>query len=211
MIELRNVGITVRGRVIVENGTATVAAHTVTHLVGPRGSGRSTLIRAIAGVQRHSGSIRFDGEDLARVRARLYACFDDAALFPFLDGYDNVRRLLDRPLPSAVIAEVAPDIADPSLLRLPARRLSLGQRKRIHLLAALASDARYLLLDETLDGADAPGTGEAIAALARRVPKATVLIAGGLDDPRGELEVRRIDLLNGSLIPTDDLADAITA
>jgi ABC-type multidrug transport system ATPase subunit len=211
VIELQNVGVAVRGRTVLEDGNATLRSATVTHLAGANGSGKTTLIRAIAGIQRYSGSIRFDGADVARVRSQLYVCFDDAPVFPYLSGYENVRLLLGRTLSKTVIAAVAPAIAGNDILRMRAGRLSHGQRKRVHLVAALASGARYLIFDEALNGVDAPTAAEVGDALRRRAPEATVLVTGHHDDTYGALSSRRIDILNGSLIATDDLVDEVTA
>jgi ABC-type multidrug transport system ATPase subunit len=212
VIELQNVGIAVRGRTIVEQGTATLPSATVTHLAGVNGSGKTTLIRAIAGIQRYSGSIRFDTADVARVRSQLYVCFDDAPVFPYLSGYENVRLLLGRGLSRAAIASVAPALADDRMLRMRARQLSHGQRKRVHLVAALASGARYLILDEALNGVDAPTAAQVADALVRRSPSATVLITGHHDDTYGALSTRRIELVGGSLIDRGRLDDrAVTA
>jgi ABC-type multidrug transport system ATPase subunit len=127
VIELQNVGIAVHGRTIVEQCTATLPSATVTHLAGANGSGKTTLIRAIAGLQRYSGNIRFDGADVARVRSQLYVCFDDAPVFPYLSGYENVRLLLGRQLSRAAIAAVAPALADEGMLRMRARQLSTAK------------------------------------------------------------------------------------
>jgi len=200
VIELQNVGIAVRGRTIVEQCTATLPSATITHLAGANGSGKTTLIRAISGLQRYSGSIRFDGADVARVRSRLYVCFDDAPVFPYLSGYENVRLLLGRGLTRKAIAAVAPALADDGMLRMRARQLSHGQRKRVHLVAALASGASYLILDEALNGVDAPTAAEVATALASRAPDATVLITGHHEDTYGALSTRRIELVNGTLV-----------
>jgi ABC-2 type transport system ATP-binding protein len=211
VIEIENVSVAVRGRTILEHCTATFRAATVTHLVGTNGSGKTTLIRAIAGIQRYSGSIRFDGADVARVRAQLYVCFDDAPVFPYLSGYENVRMLLGRSLSRSAIAAVAPGLADDSLLRLTARKLSHGQRKRLHLVAALASRAPYLIFDEAMNGIDAPTIGEVTTALRESAADATVILTGHHSETYAALSTRRIDVLDGRLIATDDLVDGITA
>ncbi|HEX4443059.1 MAG TPA: ABC transporter ATP-binding protein [Galbitalea sp.] len=211
MIEIENVSVAVRGTTILEHCSATLRAGTVTHLVGDNGSGKTTLIRAIAGIQRYSGSIRFDGADVARVRSRLYVCFDDAPVFPYLSGYENVRMLLGRTLSRRAIASVAPSLADDVLLRLPARKLSHGQRKRVHLVAALASRAPYLMFDEALNGVDAPTVSEVATALESIATGATVLLTGHHADAYAALSTRRVDIVDGRLIATDDVADGITA
>jgi ABC-type multidrug transport system ATPase subunit len=199
MITLDNVSIAVRGRSIVERCTVTLEPATVTHLAGENGSGKTSLIRAIAGIQRHSGRIRFDGARISQVRPALYVCFDDAAVFPFLTGYENIGMLLGAPIPKRTIAGAAPSLADDALLRMPARKLSHGQRKRLHLVAALLSRARYLVLDEALNGVDAPSSAEVAVALRRHLPDATVLVTGHHDDACAGLADRHLVLENGAL------------
>jgi ABC-type multidrug transport system ATPase subunit len=211
VIEIDDVSIAVRGKTVLEHCSATLRADSITHLVGANGSGKTTLIRAIAGIQRYSGSIRFDGADVARVRSELYVCFDDAPLLPYLSGYDNVRMLLGRTLPTARIRAVAPAIADDSLLRIRARKLSHGQRKRVHLLAALASGASYLVFDEALNGVDVATVAEVSSVLASRAAAETVLFTGHHEETYGTLPARRIDIVDGHLVATDDLIDGITA
>ncbi|HEY1530132.1 MAG TPA: ATP-binding cassette domain-containing protein [Galbitalea sp.] len=211
MIEIDDVSVAVRGRQVLQHCTALLRADTPTHLVGANGSGKTTLIRAIAGIQRYSGNIRFDGADVSRVRSQLYVCFDDAPVFPYLSGYENVRILLGRDIAKPTLLAVAPSIADHDLLRTRARKLSHGQRKRLHLLAALASGARYLVFDEALNGVDAPTVSEVAAALRSREAGSTVLFTGHHDEAYGELESRRIDLVDRHLVATDDVVHGITA
>lgn len=215
MIHINDVTIAVRGRVVLKNCSALLPTASITHLTGVNGSGKTTLIRAIAGIQKFSGSILFgtgsravnDGDattaqpqGVARVRSTLYVCFDDAPVFPYLSGYENIRMLLGRPLRRVDLAAVAPALADHSLLRMPARKLSHGQRKRLHLVAALASGARYLILDEALNGVDAPSVAEVADALDSRAPDATVLMTGHHEDAYGGFTARRLELVDGQLI-----------
>jgi ABC-type multidrug transport system ATPase subunit len=211
VIEIDNVRIAVRGRTLLHHCSATLRDGTTTHLVGANGSGKTTLIRAIAGIQRYSGSIRFDGADVARVRSELYVCFDDAPLLPYLNGYDNVRMLLGRTLSRARIRSVSPAIADDELLRMRARKLSYGQRKRLHFVAALASEARYLVFDEALNGVDVATMAAVSTALTSRAAGETVLFTGHHEEEYGTLAARRIDIVDGLLVATDDMADGITA
>ena len=200
MIELESVRVAVGSRVVLDGCSATLRPGTVTHLVGRNGSGKTTLIRAIAGIQRYSGSIRFDGADVARVRSALYVCFDDAPVFPYLSGYENVRMLIGRHLPRRIIAEVAPTLADHSLLRMSARKLSHGQRKRVHLVAAFASGARYLLLDEALNGLDTPTVTDFNTALRASAANSVVLLTGHHEETYGGLAEHRLEILEGQLI-----------
>jgi ABC-type multidrug transport system ATPase subunit len=163
--------------------SATFASGSVTCLDHADGSSPA-LLRAIAGFTRFSGSILFDGEDIDSVRAALYVCFDDAPVLSYLSGYENVSLLGGRSMSKRELDAMAPEIADASLLRMSARRLSAGQRHRVHLLAAFASRARYLVFDVTSGDADAPSPAEIDAASKRCAPTATVIMTDRRNDRR---------------------------
>jgi ABC-type nitrate/sulfonate/bicarbonate transport system ATPase subunit len=153
--------------------SATFASGSVTCLDHADGSSPA-LLRAIAGFTRFSGS----------VRAALYVCFDDAPVLSYLSGYENVSLLGGRSMSKRELDAMAPEIADASLLRMSARRLSAGQRHRVHLLAAFASRARYLVFDVTSGDADAPSPAEIDAASKRCAPTATVIMTDRRNDRR---------------------------
>jgi ABC-type multidrug transport system ATPase subunit len=199
VIELQNVSISIRGRAIISDASAVLPDASVTHLTGITGSGMTTLIRAIAGIERYSGSILFDGEEVARVRSRLYVCWDDASVFPYLNGYENVRMLVGRPIGRDRIAAAAPNLASGPLFAMEGRALSHGQRKRLHLVAAILSGADYLILDEALDGEDAPTINELSEALAARAPAATVVVTGHHVDAYEQIATQRLRLDGGAL------------
>jgi ABC-type nitrate/sulfonate/bicarbonate transport system ATPase subunit len=99
------------------------------------------------GIETFFGGIRFDGQDVAGITSDFYALFDDVPVLPWASGYENVRQLSGRPLRNRKVARIAPSIAGDAVLRMPGRALDRGERIRVHLLAALASRARYLVLD----------------------------------------------------------------
>jgi ABC-type multidrug transport system ATPase subunit len=199
VIDLDNLTIAARGRTILDRATVTIPSDGITHLAGANGSGKTTLIRAIAGIQRHTGEIRFDGVPLGSVRHTTYVSFDDAPVFPFLSGYENLSQLLGRRVSPGAAAALAPAIADHALLRMPARRLSNGQRKRLHLLAALLSNARYLVLDEVFSGIDAPTAEAARVALERRSETSTILLTGHEDVAAASLASTHLELVDTHL------------
>ena len=162
---LRIEGLTVRydGVAAVADLDLTVPTGSVLAVLGPSGCGKSTLLRAVAGLERpSSGSITWDGEDLARVpthRRGFALMFQDGQLFPGQSvarnvGYPLRVRHDDRASIRERVAELLDLVGLADLAeRLPAQ-LSGGERQRVALARALAVSPRLLLLDEPLSALD---------------------------------------------------------
>ena len=155
--------------------TLEVAPGTVTGLVGPNGSGKTTVLRALAGlVPMSAGRVTVAGqvyEDpahgvrLPAQERRTGVLFQDRLLFPHLNVRDNVgfgprhrgasrrsaRRHADEWLNRTGLTELAG--------RRP-HELSGGQQQRVAITRALASEPEVLLLDEPLTAVDAAATTE---------------------------------------------------
>ena len=133
-------------------------------VLGPSGSGKSSLLRAVAGLEPlAAGLVRWDGDDLAGVptHKRGFALmFQDGQLFDHLTVARNVGYALRlRGVAGAVRARRGRDLLELVGLdgyadRLP-RTLSGGERQRVALARSLAAKPRLLLLDEPLSALDA--------------------------------------------------------
>lgn len=131
-------------------------------IVGANGAGKSTLLWCLLGLLKAAGSVRFFGEKLnKRSVARIGVVFqnpEDQLFMPRLID-DLTLPLLNRGMPTAAAAERARAALDLVALQdaaaRPASQLSLGERKRAAIAAALATSPELLLLDEPtaeLDG-----------------------------------------------------------
>jgi len=140
-----------------------LADGTRTALVGPSGAGKTTLIRAIAGLERlRSGAVELDGRalnDLPAHRRRCAVVFQEPRLLPHFDVVENVAfpmraagvpRARRRERAAALLGEVG-------LGGFEGRRvagLSGGEQQRVALARALCADPELLLLDEPLAAVD---------------------------------------------------------
>jgi len=133
-------------------------------LLGPSGCGKTTTLRLVAGFESPSaGQIRVNGEDMAQTPAHrrpVNTVFQNYALFPFLDVFDNVAFGLRRArVPKDEIRRRVGEALELVQLqtfskRRPAR-LSGGQQQRVALARALVLKPAVLLLDEPLGALDA--------------------------------------------------------
>jgi sulfonate transport system ATP-binding protein len=124
-------------------------------IVGRSGSGKSTFLRLLAGLDRPDrGSIRIGGQEITGLCSAARIMFQDGRLLPWLRVGDNVGLGLaskDRGRISELLGQVA--LAD-RIDEWPAV-LSGGQKQRVALARALAARPGLLLLDEPLGSLDA--------------------------------------------------------
>jgi thiamine transport system ATP-binding protein len=132
-------------------------------ILGPSGSGKSSLLRAVAGLEPDArGRVSWDGHDLARVpphRRGFGLMFQDHALFPHRDVQGNVAfgLRMQRLLRSEIEARTRDALALVGLTGFERRRireLSGGEQQRVALARALAAEPRLLMLDEPLGALD---------------------------------------------------------
>jgi ABC-2 type transport system ATP-binding protein len=143
----------------------TVPRGEVVGYIGPNGAGKSTTVKMLTGILNPSaGRIRIDGIDPTRERTRLArrigVVFGQRTTLwwdlPLRDSYELVRRMYR--VPDAVYARnlhTCVELLDLGpLLEVPVRQLSLGQRMRGDIAAALLHDPEVLYLDEPTIGLD---------------------------------------------------------
>ncbi|NMM18609.1 MAG: LPS export ABC transporter ATP-binding protein [Rhodoferax sp.] len=144
----------------------------VVGLLGPNGAGKTTSFYMIVGlVHATAGDITIDGQSVAHMpihrRARLGLSYlpQEASIFRKLNVEENVRAVLElqqdelgKPLPKAEIEKrltgLLQDLRVDHLRETPALALSGGERRRVEIARALATQPRFILLDEPFAGID---------------------------------------------------------
>jgi multiple sugar transport system ATP-binding protein len=163
-LELRNVSKGFRSGKVLEDVSLSVNAGEIVVVFGPSGTGKTVLLRIVAGVQDpDGGTVAIDGEDVtdASPEARnVGMAFQNFALFPHFSTFDNIASpLAARETPAAKLKDQVGAIArmlkiDHVLGHAP-RELSNGQKQRTALARALVAQPKVLLLDDPLRNVDA--------------------------------------------------------
>ncbi len=199
MIELRDIRLSFGQRTLIDSASATLRCGTITALLGRNGTGKSTLLRAMASlgdVQR--GEIRVDGRPLRKMNAaetaRRIAFVDTSRIHaenmsarelvaigrsPYTDWLGRTgaedMRIVDEAMTTAGVAGLADRMVD---------TLSDGECQRVMIARALAQTTPVILLDEPTAFLDMPNRYELVSllrSLAQREDKCILFSTHELD------------------------------
>ena len=159
-------------RLVAKDVSLTANAGEVVGLLGPNGAGKTTSFYMIVGLVRaDAGEIWLNGQRVENLpihrRAGLGLGYlpQEASIFRKLNVQDNIRAVLElqtdahgKPLPKAEIEQrldaLLEDLHVDHLRVAPAPALSGGERRRVEIARALATNPRFILLDEPCAGID---------------------------------------------------------
>ncbi len=155
-----------KSRIVVKDVSLSVASGEVVGLLGPNGAGKTTCFYMMVGlVPLDGGNICLDGHDLSQMpvhhRARLGLSYlpQDASIFRRLSVADNISAVLElqnyEPYEMQQhLDNLLHDLHIGHLRNSAAISLSGGERRRVEIARALATQPRFILLDEPFAGVD---------------------------------------------------------
>ena len=171
-LEARHLQKSYGSRKVVHDVSISVKKGEVVGLLGPNGAGKTTSFYMIVGLVRaDGGTITIDGEPVAHLpihrRSRLGLSYlpQEASIFRKLNVEDNVRAVLElqrdengKPLQHEDIEKrltsLLQELRVDHLRMSPSVALSGGERRRVEIARALATNPRFILLDEPFAGID---------------------------------------------------------
>jgi len=155
-----------KGRQVVSGVSFGIRAGEAVGLLGPNGAGKTTCFYMVTGlVPVDNGTIELDGHDVTALpmyrRARLGVGYlpQEASIFRGLSVEKNILAILEvteknRALRQRRLDELLEEFHISHLRKAPSISLSGGERRRLEIARALASDPKFMLLDEPFAGVD---------------------------------------------------------
>lgn len=161
-----SVGKSFRGRAVVKNVSLRLRRGEIAGLLGPNGAGKTTCFYMVTGlIPADYGSIWLDGVEVTGQpmyqRARMGVGYlpQEASIFRGMTAGDNVRAVVelhekDRSAVRRRTDELLEELRISHLADSPSAALSGGERRRVEIARALASNPSFMLLDEPFAGID---------------------------------------------------------
>jgi lipopolysaccharide export system ATP-binding protein len=220
-LTVRSVVKAFKKRTVVRGVSLDVGRGEAVGLLGPNGAGKTTVFYMITGlIPADEGSIKIDGRDVTKLpmyrRARLGIGYlpQEASIFRGLTVEENILAVLEMVIPSrrerqARLDALLEEFRITRLRKSPAMRLSGGERRRVEIARALASDPSFMLLDEPFAGIDPIAVND-IRALVRHLTERGIGVLITDHNVRETLDlVSRAYIIHDGMVLTHGTADEI--
>ena len=171
-LEVFNIGKKYKNRPVLRNVSLNVKRGEAVGLLGPNGAGKTTCFYCVTGlITPDYGDVHIDGKDITTMpmyrRARMGIGYlpQEASIFRSLTVEENIKSILEIVVDNIserenMIEQLLSEFSIAHLRKSPAIALSGGERRRLEIARALASQPNFILLDEPLAGIDPIAVGE---------------------------------------------------
>ncbi len=167
VLAAKNIGKSYAKRAVVHDVSLHVNSNEIVGLLGPNGAGKTTSFYMLVGLVRaDTGRIFYDAKDITQypmhIRARMGIGYlpQEASVFRKLNVADNLRAVLElrkelnKGQIDLIIDELLDEFSISHIRNNIGMGLSGGERRRVEIARALATDPKFILLDEPFAGVD---------------------------------------------------------
>lgn len=167
ILRAKNLVKSFKTRTVVNDVSIEVKSGEVVGLLGPNGAGKTTSFYMVVGlVPADSGQIFLDDQDItdlpvhARARKGIGYLPQEASVFRKLTVEDNIKAILehnqalDKEAQNQLLESLLEDLQIQHIRKSTGMSLSGGERRRVEIARALASQPSFILLDEPFAGVD---------------------------------------------------------
>ena len=171
-LEVFNIGKKYKNRPVLRNVSLNVKRGEAVGLLGPNGAGKTTCFYCVTGlITPDYGDVHIDGKDITTMpmyrRAHMGIGYlpQEASIFRTLTVEENIKSILEIVVDNIserenMLEQLLSEFSIAHLRKSPAIALSGGERRRLKIARALASQPNFILLDEPLAGIDPIAVGE---------------------------------------------------
>ncbi len=218
VVRLKDLSKSYGHRLAVDRLSLEVARGEIYGFLGPNGAGKTTTIRMLLGlIAPTGGSVELLGEDMLANRARLLpqvgALVEQPALYPYMNGRDNLRAVASvlGGVSEARIQAVLELVGLAARQKDRVRTYSLGMKQRLGVALALLQDPQLLVLDEPANGLDPAGIVE-MRDLLRELSAAgkTIFISSHVLSEVRQI-CTRVAIINHGRLVKESTVEALTA
>ena len=223
VLEIFNIGKKYKNRTVLKNVSLHVKRGEAVGLLGPNGAGKTTCFYCVTGlITPDYGDVHINGEDITSMpmyqRARMGIGYlpQEASIFRALSVEDNIKAILEIVEQNETkrenkLEELLNEFSIAHLRKSPAIALSGGERRRLEIARALASNPDFILLDEPLAGIDPIAVGE-IRALVSQLKNRGLGVLITDHNVRETLDIiDRAYILHGGTVLMEGTPDEIVA
>ena len=164
ILECKNLCKSFGKRQILKNVSFSIAQGDILAFIGPNGSGKTTTIKLILGLQRiDSGEVLINGKDITKdfeeAISKVGAIVENPDSYMYLTGWQNLRLIANYydNISDDDINEVVKYVGLESRINDLVSKYSLGMRQRLGIARALLNKPNILILDEPTNGLDPEG------------------------------------------------------
>lgn len=157
MIDITNLTLEFKNKMILHNISLSVSESNIVGLVAPNGTGKTTFLKAIAGLASKKGSILLNDNDIKNRRVyfkQLFFIESTENIYSNLTVKDHLDYIKSTWKSSIDVTEVIVSLEMEAYKDKPIKKLSLGMKQHVLIGMYMVSDAPILLLDEPMNGLD---------------------------------------------------------